>query len=342
MDGLPAEARLAAAFAVGLLVTALTTAPVRRLAIRIDFFDRPIGYKQHLRPTPYLGGAAVMAGFLVGAIALGSGLSRFAAATLCAIALFAVGTLDDRVGLGIAPRLGVQLAAGTALWLSGAGWELGSGVTDLTLTLVWVIGVTNAFNLMDNLDGATATVGGVSAAGIGVLAVSAGDAALGAFAFALAGACTGFLPHNLARPSRIFLGDGGSASIGFLVAATVMMCPHASLGLTALLAFAPLAGLPIFDTTLVVISRYRRGAPILSGGRDHLTHRLFEWLRSERSVAIVLAVGQSLLVLLALGLRDLSPEGVLAATAGYLLAGAVALALLEGPLLTGAPEEQTT
>jgi UDP-GlcNAc:undecaprenyl-phosphate/decaprenyl-phosphate GlcNAc-1-phosphate transferase len=115
-----------------------------------------------------------------------------------------------------------------------------------------------------------------------------------------------------------------------------------SLGLTALLAFAPLAGLPLFDTTLVVISRYRRGAPILSGGRDHLTHRLFEGLGSERSVAIVLAVGQSLLVLLALGLRDLSPEGVVAATAGYLLAGAVALALLEGPLLTGAPEEQTT
>lgn len=334
MVAIPEELPLVAALSAGLLVTALAAEPVRRLAVRTDFYDRPVGYKQHLRPTPYLGGVALMGGFLVAAIAFGSGLSRFAAVTLCALALFAVGTLDDRVGLGIAPRLMAQLAAGLTLWLAGMGWNIGNGGADLALSLFWVVGVTNAFNLMDNLDGATGTVGAICAVGAGIFAVSEGDAVLGAFSFALAGACAGFLPHNLAKPSRLFLGDGGSMPVGFLIAAIVMAGPHQSLGWATVLASLPLVGLPIFDTTLVVVSRHHRGVPILKGGRDHITHRLLPLLGSEQRVAWGLALGQGLLCSLAIALHGLHAPAIIFAAVAYVALALGAILLLESPALT--------
>jgi UDP-GlcNAc:undecaprenyl-phosphate GlcNAc-1-phosphate transferase len=331
LGSLPENLQFAGAFVIAAVVTALAVNPIRTLAARTDFYDRPVGYKQHAQPTPYLGGAAVMAGFLIASIALGSAWSRFAPATLCALLLVAVGTLDDRVGLGIAPRLGAQIAAALVLWMFGTGWDVGNPAADLALTVVWVIGVTNAFNLMDNLDGAAATVGLTSAFGAGALAISAGDPGLAVFALALAGACAGFLPQNLATPSRIFLGDGGSLPIGFLIAAIIMASPPESVGLAAVLAAAPLVGLPIFDTALVVVSRYRRRVTILSGGRDHLTHRLYTKLGSTRRVAMVLAGSQGTLCLLALALHALDPYEVTGAAVGYLICGLIALALLEAP-----------
>ena len=138
---------------------------------------------------------------------------------------------------------------------------------NLLITILFVLGAVNAYNLMDNLDGAASTVGFVSAAGIGVIAVVQGDAALGALMLALSGACAGFLPFNLARPSRIFLGDGGSMPLGFLIAIGIMGLEQAALsGMTLVLVATVLVGLPAFDTLLVVVSRLRRGVAIYLGG----------------------------------------------------------------------------
>jgi UDP-GlcNAc:undecaprenyl-phosphate GlcNAc-1-phosphate transferase len=336
------EVRLAGALVVGVLITGLATPSIRRLAIRTNFYDHPAGYKQHAGPTPYLGGAAVMAGFLVAAILFGRALTDFGTAILCASGLFLIGTIDDRVGLGIGVRLLGQVAAALTLWLAGATWGIGSDAADLAVTLFWIIGVTNAFNLMDNIDGASAAVGAAAALGIGVLAASEGGIAVAALSFGLAGACAGFLPHNLARPSRIFLGDGGSTPIGFLLAAAVMACPHEPSGWTALLASAPLVGLVIFDTTLVVVSRFRRGARVFSGGRDHLTHRLLGLLRSERSVALVLATAQGSLGLVAIALDGMDEQWIAAIAAGYLVGGAIAIAALEGFPLGRIAQERPT
>jgi UDP-GlcNAc:undecaprenyl-phosphate/decaprenyl-phosphate GlcNAc-1-phosphate transferase len=246
-----------------------------------------------------------------------------------ALILFAIGTLDDRVGLGVVPRLLPQILIGVALWAVDLGWTVGADVPNLLLTIVWVVGITNAFNLMDNLDGAAGSVAGVSTAGAGALALIQGDPGLAVVAFAVSGACAGFLPYNLARPAKIFLGDGGSMPLGLFVACTIMAVPDGTLDWTLLLASAPLAGLAILDVALVVISRYRRGATILSGARDHLTHRLLSGLGSERRVALILAVSQAALCGLALGLHELDPEGVIAAAAVYLALGAAVIALLE-------------
>jgi UDP-GlcNAc:undecaprenyl-phosphate GlcNAc-1-phosphate transferase len=168
---------------------------------------------------------------------------------------------------------------------------------------------------MDNLDGAAATVAGVSSAGIGALAALAGNPGLAAVSLAVSGACLGFLPHNLAGPARIFLGDGGSMPLGLLVAGTAMSAlEDLTLGLPSVLVAAMIVGLAIFDTTLVVVSRTRDQVPLVQAGRDHLTHRLLARLRSPRRVALTLGVTQGALCALA----------VLSAESGALTASAVA------------------
>ncbi|HEV2777073.1 MAG TPA: MraY family glycosyltransferase, partial [Solirubrobacteraceae bacterium] len=271
----PAEA--AALSLVTGTVVALAGVPVAaRVARRTGFLDRPSGYKQHGSPTPYLGGAAVMLAFLVVVFAFGNGTGRFLAIVLGATGLWVVGTIDDRVNLGAVPRIAATVAAAVVLWAADLGWTVFAAPgMDLALTVVWVLGLVNAFNLMDNLDGATASVAGAACIGIGTFALVDQDVALAAAAFGLVGACLGFLRFNLARPARIFLGDGGSMSIGFSVAALAIAAPPvADLHASAVLAAALLVGLVILDTTLVVISRRRRGVSLMTGGRDHLTHRL--------------------------------------------------------------------
>ena len=249
--------------------------------------------------------------------------------------LFALGTLDDRIGLGVTLRLIAQVATAVALWAVDLGWTmLPSEAANLMLTILWVVGITNAFNLMDNLDGAAGTVAAVCSAGAGALALIQGERASPVVAFAVTGACVGFLPYNLAKPAKIFLGDGGSMPLGLLVACTIMAVPDGTLDWTLLFASAPLAGLPILDTTLVVVSRHRRGAPILSGGRDHLTHRLLSWpgLRASGRPHLGGLAGGALRA--CPGTAPARPRRVIAAAAVYLALGAAVIALLETAAFT--------
>jgi UDP-GlcNAc:undecaprenyl-phosphate GlcNAc-1-phosphate transferase len=328
---LPDELRLTLAFAIG-FGAALVTVPLAiRVAWRTDFLDRPVGYKKHARPTPYLGGVAVMLAFLPASLLLGGGASQFGVIVVCALGLSLVGAVDDRVGLGPLPRVLAEIAAATALWSAGLAWYVSESETvNLLVAIFWVVGVVNAFNLMDNLDGAAGTVGAVSAAGAGVLATVEGDPLLGALALSLAGACGGFLPFNLARPARVFLGDGGSMPLGFVVAAVVMgISEHAGLGQSVVVAAALFVGLPALDTALVVVSRTRRGAAVLSGARDHLTHRLLRGLRTPRAVALALGLTQAALCLVGLALFQAAAAAVFAFGAMYFLLGCAAILVLE-------------
>jgi UDP-GlcNAc:undecaprenyl-phosphate GlcNAc-1-phosphate transferase len=239
-----------------------------------------------------------------------------------------VGTIDDRVNLSPWLRVGATIAAGVGLWVGDLGWNIfpGSGL-DLALTVAWVLGLVNAFNLMDNVDGACGSVAAAASVGIGAFALVKGDVTLAAVAFGLVGGCLGFLRSNLARPARIFLGDGGSMPVGFIVAATAIAGPPiADLGNGAVLTAALLVGLVIFDTTLVVISRRRRVVSLLTGGRDHLTHRLLGG--SARRVARTLAVVQLSLCALALGAAGLGRVAVLWIAAAVVV-GIAAIAVLE-------------
>jgi len=333
----PGELIALGAFGVAAGTTFALTPPARRLAVRAGLLDHPVGYKAHGTPTPYLGGAAVLVGVLVAVLVMHGLGGHLGAVAAVAAALWLLGTADDRFFVAPGWRLLAEVAAAVVLDAAGAGWTvLHSDAANLVLTVLWVVGLVNAFNLMDNLDGATGTVAGTSAVWLASLALVWHATAAAVLAAALAGACAGFLPRNLARPSRIFLGDGGSMPIGLLVAASAMLAfQHVPLGAAGAVAAALLVALPIFDVTLVVISRRRRGVSILTGGRDHLTHRVLARVGTPRRVALTLAVLQSGLAALALAGTKLGGAWVLAFGLAAAAAGAVALVRLEE--ITAAP-----
>jgi UDP-GlcNAc:undecaprenyl-phosphate GlcNAc-1-phosphate transferase len=328
-DGIRLVLTFASAAALTILITPLAIA----VAGRTGFLDRPVGFKAHRAPTPYLGGLAVLAGSLLAVVMFGDATGRYWPLLVGAIGLWLVGTLDDRLNLSPLLRVAIEGLVALLLWREDLGWTIAaSDAANLALTVLWVIAVVNAFNLMDNLDGAAASVGAVSAACVGTLAIIGDDVPLAVIGFALCGSLAGFLPYNLARPSRIFLGDGGSMPLGFLLAASLMVVPMEDLTEWSALAAATLVvGLPVFDTALVVISRRRRGAQVFSGATDHTTHRLLGVLKTPRAVALALAAGQAGLCGLAIEATRLDPGASLAIGSIVLLLGAGTIIAVEWP-----------
>lgn len=330
---MPDELRLVAAPLTSLVVALGATPFAISIACRMRFYDSPFGYKAHGAPTPYLGGAAVVAAFLPGALIFGSAHDRYLPIIVGALVLWFVGTIDDRRPVPPGPRLLASAAVAVYLSVFDLGWSVTPyPVIDAALTVLWVIAVVNAFNLMDNIDGAASAVGAVSLIGIGGALAYLGSVALAAVALALAGACIGFLRYNLASPSRIFLGDGGTMAIGFVAAAgTMALSIPPDRSWTVLVPAALLVGLPLFDSALVVVSRYRRRAAIWSGGRDHTTHRLLTRLRTARAVAIALAAAQAAVAGVALGALELNAAETIVTAAVFAAVGAIVLRILETP-----------
>jgi UDP-GlcNAc:undecaprenyl-phosphate/decaprenyl-phosphate GlcNAc-1-phosphate transferase len=318
--------------AAALLATVLVPIAIR-LAVSFDFFDRPVGYKAHAAATPYLGGSAVVAAFLATAALFQTDRALLSPLAGGAALLCAVGTVDDRHGLGPGIRIVAAAGVAAALWMAGLGWSLPAGdAVELAVTVVWVVGLVNAFNLMDNMDGAAGAVSAAAAVSVAALAVRAGDAAVATVAAALCGACIGFLRYNLARPARIFLGDGGSMPIGLVVATAVMALPVGhDLGWVGLLVAGLLVGMPVLDTTLVVWSRRRRSIPVLQGARDHLTHRLRARFGTAFAVAMVLAAAQLVLGALAVVADGLEPAVLAPVFPGAVLVLVVAVLVLDSP-----------
>jgi UDP-GlcNAc:undecaprenyl-phosphate GlcNAc-1-phosphate transferase len=337
---LPVEGRLLLGFGCALLAAYLLTPVAIRVAGRFEFYDVPRGYKAHRAPTPYLGGAAVMSGFLLALLAASLATDPHRTLPLAGgvAALWALGTVDDRRTLSPLLRVVVEALLALGLWALGLGWDVGAGgAVDLVLSIAWVVLVVNAFNLFDNMDGAASTMGFVVSASAAVLGLIEGDAWLAGTAGALAGACLGFLPHNMASPARIFLGDGGSMPLGFAVAAVTMTGLSDTVAAwQALFVGLLLVGVPLLDTALVIVSRRRRGVSILTGGQDHLTFRTRSRLRTARLAVPVLGGAQMLVAALAL----LSAEGgstfIVLAVLVYLVGAGATIALLESEREPGA------
>lgn len=327
---MPIETRFLTSLVLALAVVYLATPVAIRIATHFDFYDRPVGYKGHAAPTPYLGGAAVMVGFLL-AMALTGEWSKTVPVAGGAVALWAIGTLDDRRTVTPALRVTVELGLAAMLWAVGLGWDIGAGgAVDLAATCVWVVAVVNALNLFDNMDGQAATMAFVIAGTTALLGLLEGQVWLAVAGAALAGACLGFLPHNLASPARVFLGDGGSMPIGFALAALVMVgAGEAATEWQALAMGVLLVGVPAIDTVLVMITRRRRGISILTGGLDHLTHRTHKRLRTARAVALALGGGQALLATLALVSYRGGSVLLLGVVLTYLVAAGTLIALLD-------------
>src|SRR6266704_1910034 len=204
--------------------------------------------------------------------------------------MFAVGLIDDIVNLR--PQLKFILQTLVGIGLVGAGATLALTpwyVVNVVATVFWFVTLTNAFNLLDNMDGVAAGVGAIAALFLGVTFAFQGAWLHAAVAWSLAGAALGFLRYNF-HPATIFMGDAGSLFVGSLLAGLVMTSPASVSGSLVAVLFVPLAivAVPIVDTALVAVTRALASRAISQGGKDHSTHRLVALGLAERQVALLL------------------------------------------------------
>jgi UDP-GlcNAc:undecaprenyl-phosphate GlcNAc-1-phosphate transferase len=317
----------AAIFTGATLLSLLLVPLALRAAVRLDVFDHPGGYKQQRNPVPYLGGIAIIiafAGSILAAAAIQppvSGFVELAVILGSAVVLGLVGLIDDLRSLPLWPRLTAMFAAGGALWMAGVRVHLfDGGIIDLGITLVWVVGITNAFNLLDNMDGLSAGTAVVASLSFFLIAAANGQFLVAALSLALAGAAIGFLRHNR-YPAKIYMGDAGSLFLGFMLAVVgVKLRFDAPREITS---FVPILvlGVAIFDTVLVVVTRLRAGKSPFSGGRDHTSHRL-----AALGMSVKGAVGLLSTVGIGLGWLALVMSRLADPMTAYLLLGFVVLA----------------
>jgi UDP-GlcNAc:undecaprenyl-phosphate GlcNAc-1-phosphate transferase len=303
----PVSAALAFLIAFG--VTAGVTPLVRAVARARGQVARPRADRWSQQPTALLGGIAMAAGLAAAFawVAPGGGRPLLLWAG-CGAAMFALGLVDDLTELRPAAKLAGQIAI--AALFTAAGPHLRYTflpVVDFGITVLWLVGITNALNLLDNLDGQAAGVTAIAAGFLAYFFLEAGQPLQAALALAVAGAALGFLLYNF-HPASIFMGDSGSLLLGFALASLSLLAPsHRTRNLLATLAVPILILLvPIIDTTLVTLSRKAHGRAVSQGGTDHISHRLVALGLSERGTVAVVYATAVLSGLVAIGVRYLS------------------------------------
>ncbi len=283
------------------LVTNLLVPPVVRVALALKAVDYPDGRKLQVRGVPRLGGAAIVAGWALGALAVvmvkwnawsfGVSRSELVALAVGTLLVFLVGVLDDISGVSVSQKFLVELVA--AYLLVHIGWSfqvlsipgLGNvelGIFGELVSLLWIVGVTNAINLLDGLDGLAGGVVAIIATGLWIYAVDLGNLLVVVLMAAMVGACVGFLRHNWA-PARIFMGDSGSLTLGFLLAAMSVQSSLKAPAAVAILVPILALGLPVMDTLVVMLVRFldrphslfvERFLGMFRADRKHLHHVL--------------------------------------------------------------------
>jgi UDP-GlcNAc:undecaprenyl-phosphate/decaprenyl-phosphate GlcNAc-1-phosphate transferase len=323
------------AFLIALIASLMLTVPVRALALRVGMVDLPGPRKVHLRPIPLLGGLAMYAAVVLATLFTFTGAARqqivgiLSGATLVA----AVGILDDRgwlhhqiklfIGMPVAACIlllsGIHAQVFETIWNGRVGYVLDAG-----LTVFFVVGITASFSILDHMDGLCAGVAATASIFFALLAYLNGQTLVTTLAAAVLGAATGFLRWNF-KPAKIFMGDGGAMFLGFLMATLALKLRlEQANNIAAWLAPLLILGVTIFDTTLVTISRSRRGlVPFATPGKDHAAHRLSNLGLGHRG---------AVLIMYALGLLS----GGAAILVSYLsAAGAIVVAILASALVLG-------
>lgn len=269
----------------------------RRAALKFGIVDRPDGRLKHQRePVPYLGGVAIYLAFLVSLVFTFEFRHDVLGIVLSGTLIVMLGLIDDFGVLSPGTKLAGQLLAVFVLIKSGIRIEIASlpDWIDLALTVLWMIGIINAFNLLDIMDGLSAGVGIISAAFLCVVAILNGDQTIAFMLAALMGSLLGFLRYNW-RPASIYMGDSGAMFIGLMLGALSMIGKYTEGHSVSLLTPVLILGMPIFDTLFVMYIRFLRGLPVFLGSPDHLAIRLRHWGLSVTQVVVISYFGAALL-----------------------------------------------
>ena len=305
---LPVLGTALAALVAAAIVALITTPVVRSLAFKVGAVDVPKDARRmHKHPIPRMGGLAIFFGFLLSALVFLPLNDELRGMLLGGVIIVILGIFDDIYALPAKPKFLIQIIAALVAALSGncveflsnpnilssePYWELGG--LAIPISVLWIVGITNAVNLIDGLDGLACGVSTISASTLLVIALIVAEPEVAIITAALTGACLGFLPYNL-NPAKIFMGDTGSTFLGFILA-TVSI--QGLFKFHMIISFAVpflMLGLPIFDTCFAILRRVAKGQSPMSPDRGHIHHRLIDMGFTQKQAVAVLYVISAIL-----------------------------------------------
>ena len=299
---------VAAALLTAAVVAFITTPVVRTLAFRVGAVDVPRDNRRmHNHPIPRMGGLAIFFGFILSALIFVPLDVPLRGMLLGAVIIVILGIFDDIYALPALPKLLVQIAAASVavvmgnrieilsnpnIFSSSPYWEL--GWLSIPISVFWIVGITNAVNLIDGLDGLACGVSTISSMTMLVIALTVAEPDVALLMAALAGGCIGFLPYNL-NPAKIFMGDTGSTFLGFILATVSIEGLFKSYAIISFAVPFLMLGLPIFDTCFAILRRVSHGQSPMAPDRGHIHHRLIDMGFNQKQAVAVLYVISAIL-----------------------------------------------
>ncbi len=334
---LPAVGLALAALLTAALVALISTPVVRSLAFRVGAVDVPKDNRRmHNHPIPRMGGLAIFFGFILSVLIFIPLTPELRGMLLGSVVIVILGILDDIFALPALPKFFVQIGAALIAVLAGNRidflsnpnifsqdlfWEL--GLLAVPITALWIVGITNAVNLIDGLDGLACGVSTISSMTLLVIALVMEEPDVAILMGALSGACIGFLPYNL-NPAKIFMGDTGSTFLGFILAVVSI---QGLFKFYAIISFAVpflMLGLPIFDTCFAILRRVSHGQSPMAPDRGHIHHRLIDMGFTQKQAVAVLYIISAILGLSAVVLTTIGVVRAMLFLLALCAAGAVA------------------
>ena len=290
--------RIVVAFFVSLLTVLILTPIVKKIAIKIGAVDQPSNRKVHDKIMPRMGGLAIFIGVAAGVLAAGIyNETKMTAITVGAFIIVIVGILDDKYQLSAKVKFFVQLAVAIMIVSTGLKMDFFSvpflterlelGWVAYPLTVLWIVGITNAMNLIDGLDGLAAGLSVIGLSTIAVMALSGGKILILSLSLVVIGSTLGFLFYNF-HPAKIFMGDTGSLFLGYVISVLSLLGLYKSVTLFSIIIPIIILGVPIFDTTFAVIRRILNKQPISAPDKSHIHHRLMAFGLSHRTAVIII------------------------------------------------------
>ena len=334
---------VAAALGVSFLIALILTPVVRTLAERVGAVDVPRDSRRmHDHPIPRMGGLAIFLAFLLSVLVFVPMTNQLRGMLLGAVVIVVLGIFDDIRPLRAAFKLMVQILAALIAVFSGnvidqlsnpnlfsanPYWEL--GWLAYPITILWVVGMTNAVNLIDGLDGLSCGVCSISSLTLLVISLMVGEPVVPVLVAALAGGCLGFLPYNM-HPAKIFMGDTGSTFLGYVLAVVSIQGLFKMYTLISFVVPFLIFGLPIFDTCFAFARRIAHGQSPMHPDRGHVHHRLIDMGFSQKQAVAVLYVITGILGLSAVVLTTSGAMKAMLLLFAFCAAGAVALSVFQG------------
>lgn len=334
--------RVAAALGVSFLIALILTPVIRNLAVRMGAVDVPKDERRmHDHPIPRMGGLAIFLGFLLSTLIFVPLEANWRGMLLGSVVIVVLGIFDDVYDLPARLKLIVQIVAALIavftgnvityltnpnLFSSNPWWEL--GWLGFPVTILWIVAMTNAVNLIDGLDGLACGVSSISSLTLLVIALLLGEPSVALLVAGLAGGCLGFLPYNM-NPAKIFMGDTGSTFLGYVLAVISIQGLFKMYTIISFVVPFLLFGLPIFDTVFAFVRRLAHGQSPMHADRSHVHHRLIDMGFSQKQAVAVLYVITAILGLSAVVLTTSGAVKAMLLLFAFCVAGAVALSVFQ-------------